>query len=200
MIIKVSDYLIQNRKERIPSKRSSQIVRNLFQEKDSDKHGYYKWWAGKESFNCLKKAFCITSFSDTCIETKDIDGEKWYCIYIGIAVKEPLAARINWHINDVHTESKIRNRTLSTLRQSISSLLFSDMSKQKDTDLFMKELKVEYYVVNDEKSNLLDIERRYMEERFSPLNISDNGHEDAIDCKRVLLCRRCEARDRVLNK
>lgn len=72
----------------------------------------------------------------------------WYCIYIGVVTKESVRDRINWHINDIHNESAVRKGWLSTLRESISSVIAKNQYDKEATNNFIDKLKVEYFEIN----------------------------------------------------
>lgn len=86
----------------------------------NDKPGYYKWWVKEEDVIVLFKKldFEFLKYKDY---LEKIDN--WYCIYVGVAIKESIRARINWHINDKHNESAVRSGYLSIFRKSISSVI-----------------------------------------------------------------------------
>ena len=97
--------------------------------------------ASKKEFNLLldKLNIDFESIEDS-IEIKD----NWYCIYVGIAVKESVHDRLKWHVMDSHSESKVKHGTLSTFRQTISSTLSNYQSDKLTTDNFIDKLIIEY--------------------------------------------------------
>ena len=143
------------------------------------KAGYYKWWANKETARILfdKLDVDYNNVQDS-LETRD----ELLCIYIGIAAKESIKQRLNWHINDVHGESQVRNGTLSTLRQSISSIISGDQRDKEGTNAFIDKLFVEWFSIDapikseEAKNELHAIERKAMQEHLYILNIQDNTH------------------------
>ena len=58
---------------------------------------------------------------------------------------ESIRDRLNWHINDTHTETRVKYGTLSTLRQSIASIIAHNQYDKKATDDFIDKLEVEYF-------------------------------------------------------
>ncbi len=155
----------------------------------SNAPGYYKWWASKEEFDFMLKKLDVNyeNIKDA-IETRN----DLYCIYIGIAVKESVRERLNWHINDRHTTSQIKHGTLSTLRQSISSIVVQNQHDKKSTDDFINKLYVEYYysknkIKSDEaKKELHKAEVELLSEHLYILNIKDNAHPLAYSIKKKL--------------
>ena len=144
-----------------------------------EKPGYYKWWAQKNEFDYLLKKLNI-NFEDIedSLEIKD----NLYCIYVGIAVNESVADRLNWHINDKHSLSKVKHKTLSTLRQTISSIISNNQADEAGTNEFIDKLKVEYYLLDYQiksekaKSEIKAIEDDLLQKKLYILNIQDNHH------------------------
>ena len=151
--------------------------------------GYYKWWAELPDLMRILKELKV-DFGDIQknIETKD----NLYCLYVGIAVKESLRERLNWHVNDSHSPSKVRNGTLSTLRQSISSIVAHDQYDKEATNAFIDHLFVEYFesdkpIKSDEAKNEIHaIEKALLNKHLYVLNIQENKHPAAINIKRLL--------------
>ena len=127
--------------------------------------GYYKWWAAQSELNVILKALNI-QFSDIekALEIKD----GLYCIYVGIAVKESVRARLDWHVNDHHTINAVRSGALSTFRQSLSSVLFSDQSKEQDTNSFIDRLTIHFFYFENLNSES-DIDKKTIEAKETGL-------------------------------
>ena len=155
----------------------------------NDKPGYYKWWAKKEQLDLLLKELEV-SFND--IEKYLEKENDLYCIYVGIAVKESIRARLNWHVNDKHGESQVRNGTLSTFRQSISSVVAHNQYDKEATNKFIDFLKVEYheldYPIKSDiaKEQIHKIERELLSKHLYILNIQENNFEQAQPIKKKL--------------
>ena len=150
--------------------------------KIQQKPGYYKWWALNEELFVILKALNLDySKIKDFIEYKD----GFYCIYVGIAVKESVRDRLNWHINDSHTPARVQNGILSTLRQSIASIVSNNQFDKLHTDYFMNKLFVEYFYSDNEvktavaKNELISIEKKLMNDYLRILNIRDNHHPAA---------------------
>lgn len=168
---------------------------NGFRNKDAlkmipgDRPGYYKWWASEDDFFRLLSALDVP-FEEVKADVEQKDG--LWCIYVGIAAKESLRARINWHINDPHTESKVKSGTLSTLRQSIASLVAGNQFDKVATDSFIDGLSFEVFLVEGEIGScdvackLHDAERKMLGDRLCILNIQDNCHAKAAEIKKKL--------------
>lgn len=151
--------------------------------------GYYKWWADIDSLNIILRELKVNFHNiEKYLEKKD----DLYCIYVGIACKESIRARLNWHVNDSHTLSKVKNRTLSTLRQSISSIVAHNQSDKNATNRFIDRLEIEYFPINHPiKSELAikethEIERQLLNKNLYVLNIQENYHFAASPIKKEL--------------
>ena len=155
----------------------------------NDLPGYYKWWAEKSELDIILRAL-NADFSElsSFIERKD----GFYCIYVGIAAKESIRKRLDWHVNDSHTQSRVLNGTLSTLRQSISSVVAHNQYDKDATNAFIDKLKIEWFIIDDPiKSQaaidkLHTIERSIMDEHLYVLNIQDNKFPQAQPIKKRL--------------
>lgn len=157
--------------------------------KIEDKPGYYKWWAAREDLDIILKRLSV-SFDDIKSGLESRDG--LYAVYVGIAVKESVRKRLDWHVNDKHSKSQVENGTLSTLRQSIASLVAGNQYDKEATNGFIDRLRVEYFVsgnpVKSEaaKEELHRIERDLLARNLYILNIQENTHPLAAYTKRKL--------------
>lgn len=164
--------------------RSKEALKSL-----PDKAGYYKWWATREDFNRLLNTLGIT-YDNIADKIEQKDG--LYCIYLGIAANEPIRKRIDWHINDPHTEARVKSGFLSTFRQSLSSLLAHDQYDKAVTDDFISKLCFEYFTIDfpvksqEVVDELHRIEKQMLEEHLYILNIQDNHYPDATDISKLL--------------
>ncbi len=154
------------------------------------KPGYYKWWAKKGELETILKALNV-KLKDI-VNAIEKNGDL-YCIYVGIAAKESIRDRLNWHINQGHSWSAVKSGTLSTLRQSISSVVAKNQRAEDETNSFIDKLKVEYYLKKDgeiktknTEKELLNIEKSLMEKNLYVLNIKDNEHQIAKKTKEPL--------------
>ena len=138
-----------------------------------DKPGYYKWWAEINEVNLLFEKLGLVPSVVNELEKRD---DK-YCIYVGVAIKESVRNRLNWHINQINSPSAIKSGTLSTLRQTISSVLFEDMRLTNETNEFIDKLYVEPFY-NGDKEKIREIEINSLTNRvyLYLLNIQDNKH------------------------
>lgn len=151
-----------------------------------DKPGYYKWWANENDFKDIASKLNVT-LPRKDIQTTEIGGEKYSCVYIGIAANESLYHRIvKWHICQKHSESQVRHKTLSTLRQTISALFGENMMDKDKTNEIIDRLVVEYFVSDnaihseEARSELHGIEKDLLKgDTLYILNIQENKHPDA---------------------
>lgn len=167
----------------------------------NERPGYYKWWADEETFREILTELEV-GFEE--IEPYVEKQGELYCVYVGIAANESIRNRLNWHVNDSHTLARVKNGTLSTLRQSISSLVAHDQSDKEATDNFIDRLKIEYFENENPigspqaKEELRDVERALMQKNLYVLNIQENRHEMAGPIRRRLRKIRREGRERAL--
>ena len=102
------------------------VIRPILSEKTLDPQikgtehpGTYRWWFHEQ---CLKDL----DLSNTNLKSTTIDGELYFALYFGIAVKETIRQRLNWHINQNHSTSNMKSGTISTLRLSLCALLLQN--------------------------------------------------------------------------
>lgn len=153
----------------------------------NDKPGWYKWWAPEKYLKKLldskhiSKKYCSELLPH--LTTKNIDGVKHYCIYVGIATRESIRSRLNWHVNQKHTDSSVESRFLSTLRQSISSIIAHDQYEEDKTTKLINKLTIEYYSVDiptksaEAKAKIEAIEKIELTDNMLPLNLTNNKND-----------------------
>ena len=163
----------------------------------NDKPGYYKWWAKKKELNELLKGLG-TSFT---FVAKDIEkNDSLYCIYVGTAIRESLQKRLDWHVNDKHADRAVRNGIVSTLRQSIASIICHNQYDKNGTNSFIDKLYVEWFPVNciikseDAKSKISIKEKKLINQYLRILNIKDNNHTNGQEIKKQLKKLRKESK------
>ncbi|MCI9434165.1 MAG: hypothetical protein HFI86_02655 [Bacilli bacterium] len=146
--------------------------------------GYYKWWASKESLALLLNSkYLKDKYLKTLLPhltTSTYKGKKYYYIYVGIAVKESIQSRLDWHVNQHHTKSSVESGFLSTFRQSISSLVAFNQFDESATNEFIDTLLIEYYPINlpiksnEAKEKIEKLEKTEISNHVLPINIKDN--------------------------
>jgi len=146
----------------------------------ADKPGWYRWWAPEKA---LEQLLIPQKYFER-LQKRKYDDKYFFGIYVGIAVKESIRARLNWHVNQHHTESAVKSGTLSTLRQSISSLVAGDQRNETATNELIDQLIVEYCAIdcpirsNDAKVEIERIEQNELSKYTFPLNIQGNKNAE----------------------
>ncbi|GHV03418.1 hypothetical protein FACS189485_06570 [Spirochaetia bacterium] len=170
--------------------------------------GWYRWWAKEDAVKKLldskqlSKRYFDNLFPHLTKGAGDLKNH--YYLYTGIAVKESIRARLDWHINQEHTLSAVKSGFLSTLRQSISSLVSGDQRNENDTNLFIDTLTVEYYSdtnqINTKEANIFLRENEDKEMRLNilVLNIMGNKRSEIHDFLKDLKQARSRAKKRYL--
>lgn len=148
-----------------------------------DKPGYYKWWANESELQIILNKLGIPLSE---IQPSLERNGHFYCIYVGVAVKESLRDRLNWHVNQINKPSNVKSGTLSTLRQTISSIVGENMLDNQSTNGFIDKLVVEFHPVDlpiksqEAKEYIKKIESGLLSgEYFYILNIQENRHKFA---------------------
>lgn len=153
-----------------------------------DKPGWYRWWAPESvAAQLLNSPYISASYTESLSphlwRRKRRTAEDYYiCLYVGVAIKESVRDRLNWHINQRHTENAIKSGMLSTLRRTLSSLVAGDQYDEAATNAMIDQMVVEYYAMDYPikselaKSEILKIEDGEMEQHVLPLNIMGNRH------------------------
>lgn len=151
-----------------------------FLRKIPDKPGYYQWWAPKSVVKELLGCFYEQVFPNMTKGKDELDG--FYYIYVGIATKS-LRNRLGWHIKQKNRLSAVKSGFLSTLRESISSLV-SDQSDTEYTNKILDQMIVLYKVTDDfEKEETKEIESHCL-----PLNISKQHNKLLKECDDFTKC------------
>ena len=145
-----------------------------------DQRGLYKWWCKHEVLEAIATELQCDITKCSIEKNNECD---LFCVYVGVAVKETLKERIKWHMGN-HTDSSVKHKTLSTLKQSLSAIHNQDMSPSlaNELDKYMDQF---YVSVNTDISEAQDIyaeEKRLLFEKGQPLyilNIQGNNHEQS---------------------
>lgn len=146
--------------------------------------GWYKWWVPEKTLKLLLDSPYISKkyFSDLLpnLTTEKINGIDYYYVYVGVAIKESIRDRLNWHVNQHHTKSSVESGFLSTLRQTISSLIAGNQYDEEATNKLIDTMIIEYYPVNmliksiEAKEKIESIEKEELANNMLPLNLRDN--------------------------
>ena len=168
-----------------------------------DKPGWYRWWAPRSALKKLLGAQYRAILPKLTKGCGNLKGHRY--VYVGVAIKESIRARLNWHVNQKHSFGCIKHGTLSTLRQSISSLVGSSQGDEAATNRIIDQLTVEFFPVNSpirsiEAKTLTErLERGEMQLHSLPLNIQHNHNPHVAEFKVHLKAARKEAKNMYLN-
>ena len=132
--------------------------------------GVYRWWFPKELAEILLSS--LKGIDLKLINKEEINDKEYWCLYFGIA--KNLRQRIHWHACQKHTASAVKHGVISTLRQSISSLLKLDQTTSTDKVSEILEQCYWDWVSTDTKNTAKDIEKRELSDGYFPLNIQEN--------------------------
>ena len=148
-----------------------------------DKPGWYRWWAPQKALESLlnspyiSKPYLNELIPHLCSYMRE---QEYFYIYVGVAINESIRDRLNWHINQRHTESAVKSGFLSTLRKTISSLVAGDQYNESATNELIDQLIVEYSAMDlpikdpTAKSVITSIEDIEIQKHVIPLNIKGN--------------------------
>lgn len=149
----------------------------------TDRPGTYRWWFHERSLKDLGLSGCTSG-----LLPESIEGEMYYALYFGIAVKESIRERLGWHINQAHSESNIRNGTISTLRHTLCALLLVNQpnnipdSERIVNDFIDANCIVEWtpYSPGTESQIRTDEKKELSQSYWYPLNTQDNKKSDPV--------------------
>lgn len=94
------------------------------------RNGIYCWWFEKGAATELIRQLGLSCSEIARIRKRDIEGNEYWALYFGIS--KDMLNRAKWHILQKHTVSAVKHGTLSTLRQTLGSLLECKMSEAGD--------------------------------------------------------------------
>lgn len=135
--------------------------------------GIYRWWFKEEGAMMILNQ--LPHVDMNMIQKRKINDKTHFALYFGIS--KDLKGRIKWHTCQHHTTSSVKSGYLSTLRQTLSAFLNTDMSKSESIlNEFIEEncywewdyTNTHQDAINKEKKELASSTYYY------PLNISDN--------------------------
>jgi len=138
----------------------------------STQPGIYKWYMSKD----LAKALLVP------IHECDYTDGLGYFIYVGIA--KNMQQRLDWHVNQKHTQSTVKSGFLSTLRQTLSALAQVPMDDDSTVNNIIDQMSVEFEIC-ESKEEAESIEKETMKNYSLPLNIMHNKHPFVKELKRL---------------
>lgn len=136
--------------------------------------GVYCWWFDEDGMKAILEPLLQHGIDLTKIQSQMYNGKTYFALYFGLANKN-LRERLNWHINQHHTPSLVKNGYLSTLRQTFSALLGIDETKsEKSVNDFMNEhCVVEWWQIS--ATSVHKVETAVINSGYFPLNIQGNN-------------------------
>lgn len=171
-----------------------------------NKPGWYRWWAPENALvKLLNSKYLDKKYLDILLPKltqKKINGNIYYFIYVGIAVNESIRGRLNWHVNQHHTESSVKSGFLSTLRKSISSLVAENQFDESATNELIDMLIIEYNTIDfkihsiEAKNKIEEHECLEINNNVLPLNIKGNKNEYLKEYKKQLKLIRKKSRNK----
>lgn len=161
--------------------------------------GTYKWWADEDTCTVILGEYFKEIWPMMTRGEGDCKGMR--LVYVGITTKMSLWQRVcKWHIQERHTHSKVVHKTLSTLRQSLASLLGDDWMDERGVHKLQDSMRVEVrpsqYPIRDPRL-LVEaeaIENEMMQTHVLPLNIQTNHNPAVQEYKTYLRERRRTSR------
>lgn len=160
------------------------------------KSGIYFWYM---KYNAFINNFPIELQKVNFHEEQKIiyNGCPYLLVYVGIANKMSLQKRILWHIDDSHSLSKIKSKTLSTLRQSLSSILYKTWNCKTILDDFIEENMI---VCCEAIENFETREKQLIQKYILPLNIQHNHSEELKNFIKTLKYLRKKSRENAIEE
>jgi len=167
----------------------------------NNKPGWYRWWCPEtELKRLLNSKYISKKYLEKIMShltKKEIKGRTYYYVYVGVAINESIRDRLNWHVNQHHSKSSVESGFLSTLRQSLSSLVAGNQYDEIATNNFIDKLIIEYTSINlsihskEAKYEIETIEKNEINSNVLPLNIRDNKNKLIINyLKELSICRK----------
>ncbi|MFZ4671481.1 MAG: GIY-YIG nuclease family protein [Flavobacterium sp.] len=179
-------------KKILNKKLSNSFVPHLDEIPNINSKGIYFWFMNPDGYKALIKSDSIKPIEPR--YTRNIEGVIYDLVYLGTTGtgkqgKNNLFKRLDWHINQVHRESTIRQKesALSTLRTGLGSLLADDLiipNTETDINNFMKTYMKVFWIVYPDNKTLIDNDEKILIKKIKPLlNLKHNpnhlkGSED----------------------
>ena len=148
------------------------------------KPGYYIWWFEKEAAESLIEDMDEWLTDKGKLLTRKFDDLEYVALYFGIS--KNMRGRIRWHASQKHTSSTVSKGFLSTLRQTLSALLGSPMSKScQIINKFIDDNCIWEWAYTDTPEEARQIELETLSQNspyYYPLNVEANHtiHKDAV--------------------
>ena len=181
-------------------------LRNI--DKTSSNHwqlpGWYRWWAPNDLCQKLLGEFAGLILPGLTRGEGSLQG---HClIYVGVTKQTLYSRVIKWHICEKHKLGNIKHRTLSTFRQTISSLSAGTWADEATTNAIIDKMMVEVFPVDmaagavETKHYLESLEDQQISRYLIPLNIRGNSDPRLLDFHRHLSEKRRVGRTQALHE
>lgn len=137
----------------------------------------YKWWFKYDKR--IWDKFVSNGIDTARLEVRNIDGEDYYALYVGIGAS--CISRFRWHIipSVHHTPSAVNSGVISTLRKTLCALLdLKLLGAEQFVNQYMDDhcfLEWKIFHNGISKPGLEDIESDRINAGYYPLNIQSNG-------------------------
>lgn len=152
-------------------------VKNLRRQiTDANSPVLYKWWFKYDKR--IWDKFVSNGIDTARLEVRNIDGEDYYALYVGIGTS--CISRFRWHIipSVPHTPSAAKAGTISTLRQTLCALMGIKMVKgeQYVNNYIDSNCVIEWNTLspNISREELKSEEKKTIQGGYYPLNIQEN--------------------------
>ena len=149
--------------------------------------GIYRWWFQEDAAMMILNQ--LPNINRNMIQKREINKKLCFALYFGIS--KDLKGRIKWHTCQHHTTSSVKSGFLSTLRQTLSSFLNTDMTKSENIlNKFIEENCYWEWDYTETHQDAIDIEKQELSScsYYYPLNISNNrsAPKEIISCVKGL--------------
>lgn len=150
--------------------------------------GVYRWWFKEKAAQTLLENLPLIQEELAKIQTRDIDGEEYWCLYFGIS--KDMLGRAKWHITQKHSLSAVKHGTLSTLRNTLGALLGEDMSQSEGAVNEFIDSNCYWEWEYDESYKLRETDELSSTIKCYPLNIQENKTITKEVCKELSKLRK----------
>ena len=136
----------------------------------ADRPGIYRLWVPQHLVDtALRDLDCTKTLS------KEIEGKEYRALYVGMS--KNLYHRLDWHINDEHSESAVKSGYISTLRHTIGAFLGDEnrplTELVNEVNAFLDQCYFEWEYTSSEAMAKY-IESVLLSIHYYPFNIQDN--------------------------
>jgi len=148
-----------------------------------DSKGIYFWFMKQDAYSLLSQYITMSPIEPKF--SKTINGDSYDLVYLGTAGtgkkgNSNLKNRFEWHINQKHSESTIKQKqsALSTLRTGLSSLLSDDLilpNTEIIVNDFMSSKMLLFYIKYENNNEIINSDEIILIKNLKPLfNLKNN--------------------------